>query len=715
MKDSQIFSKVDLEMKLKLIEERFDKIIENAIRIGKVDDELLDLRRRLSVFSMFYEDNIISVTGLQSTGKSTLVKNIFELEDDVLPIEVGVGEKRPLLIRGHHNIKKGEERYFEVCLELVNNRYDKETKPLENKSHLKEKLLNPDNNLLYLELWIPYNEILGEKTLALLPGLERSKRSISQKFVDIYIENSIGLISTIRKDSLANKNQEKLLDKIYEVYSDKPFSFVITFSSEVSEDERLNLINELKEKYDINNENQIIFTDTNEDLIKVQQNFKNLIYNTLNDSNTLLNRQTESISNIITDIEYKLQELSEEIKLEAEFDGIKPRDKKLIRTFRTNKVDYLNSVEETLNIKLDNYINTIMKDVRKNIVQEKNGVISKLASVFKKDLNYNQKFEIKKQAEKLFSSYVIDDHLSTPETLMIETVNDINQKKLGNIFNDYMRKNNDIDLEINNLEALEVSDENQTDNEIIVIEENKNNKFNEGINQLIQNNLVSVANYLQPQNEVVLKADDLKTIPYLIGAIVQYQGSLNLKFHGTQSDDMLFKVFNDKKLMESELNEDKQDILLSTKNILVGSSVFLGLDASDGKVNSLDALKTAALGMGIPASGLLPITVGIAALGTAAISISVGSKNIEGYKHQKDYIIDSILLNAKEHYIKNTLNTLNQIFDNLEEKILFKMNSIANTSGKLDAVINLDNDLDILLNKIKELKVEVYKIEGPRI
>ncbi|WP_414044951.1 hypothetical protein ACMGE5_00550 [Macrococcus equi] len=710
MKDTQILSKVDLEMRLKTIEERFDKIIENTIRVGKIDDELKDLKRRLSVFSMFYEDNIISVTGLQSTGKSTLVKNIFELEDDVLPIEVGVGEKRPLLIRGHHDIKKGEERYFEVCLDLENNSYEKKTTPLENKRILKEKLLNPDNNLLYLELWIPYNDILGERTLALLPGLERSKRSISQKFVDIYIENSMGLISTIRKDSLANKNQEKLLDKIYEVYSEKPFSFVITFGNEVSEEERINLIKELKEKYDVSSDTQIIFTDTNEDLANVQHNFKNLIYNTLNDSSSLLNRQTESIDNLITDIEYKLQELSDEIKLEADFDGIKPRDKKLLRAFRANKVEYLSNVEEELNKKLNNYIKEIMNDVRKEIVQEKNGVLSKIASVLKKDLNYNEKFEIKEQAEKLFVSHMIDNQLSTPETLMIETINDINQKKLGNIFNEHLRKAKQ--LENKDKESVEEGIETKPETSVTVIEENKEDK---DINTLIQNNLVSIATYLQPQSETILKTEDLNTIPYLIGAIVQYQGSLNSESRESETDDMLFKVFNDGKLMKSELEGDKKDILLSTKNILVGSSVFLGLDASDGTVNSLEALKAAALGMGIPASYLLPITIGTAVLGTSAISVSVGSKNVEGYKYQKDFIIDSILINAKEHYIKNTLNTLNQIFDSLEEKILFKMNSIANSSGKLDAILTLDNDLDILFNKINELKVEVYKLEGPRI
>ncbi|MGK0576040.1 hypothetical protein [Macrococcus capreoli] len=720
MSNNQKLTKVELEIKLRAIEERFDRIIENAIRVGKSDDELLDLRRRLSVFIMFYEENIISVTGLQSTGKSTLVKSVFDLEDGILPIEAGVGEKRPLLIKCSHDIKKGSEKYFEAYLELENNRYVKKKNALNDKNLLREKLLNPEDHLLYLELWIPYNEILGERTLALLPGLERSKRSISQKFVDIYIENSLGLISTIRKDSLANNNQEKLLNKIYELYNDKPFSFVITFSNEVSNEERTQLENELKDKYNVSTKEQIIFTDTNEDLSKMKESFKNLIYNTLNDTNTLLNRQTDSIKNLIVDIENKLQEIYDEIKLESDFEGIKPKDKKLIKQFRSNKVKYLNEVEEALNIKMDNYINEMMSEIRKQIANEKKGVVESVLSVFKKDLTYKQKIEIKEYVEKEFSSQMINNQLVTPETIMIETINNINQNKLGNIYNNILNTSNNSAL-TNSTENIDQLKNNMT-NELVEVskkevikKQNPNNNFKNNVNEIIQNNLVNVTNYLAQTNEAVLKSDDLKTVPYLIGSIVQYQGSLNQTKSKNDSNNMLFDIFNENNLLESELSKDNKNILLNTKNILVGSSVFMGIDAADGQVNSLDALKNVAIGMGIPAKSILPVFLGTTILGTAAMSVHIGSRNIEGYKNQKDHIIDSLLINAKEHYVKNTIASIDSIFEMLESKILNKMNSIANSTGKLDAIMVLDNDLDIIFDRIKELEVEVYKLEGPRI
>ncbi len=59
---------------------------------------LLQATRKIVIANEFREKMIICVTGLQGAGKTTLVKNFFDIPDDILNISLGRGETMPVFI-----------------------------------------------------------------------------------------------------------------------------------------------------------------------------------------------------------------------------------------------------------------------------------------------------------------------------------------------------------------------------------------------------------------------------------------------------------------------------------------------------------------------------------------------------------------------------------------------------------------------------------------
>ena len=54
--------------------------------------------RKLTISEILFEKYIISISGLQGVGKTTLVKQIYSIPDDLLPENIGRGEQLPVLI-----------------------------------------------------------------------------------------------------------------------------------------------------------------------------------------------------------------------------------------------------------------------------------------------------------------------------------------------------------------------------------------------------------------------------------------------------------------------------------------------------------------------------------------------------------------------------------------------------------------------------------------
>ena len=88
------------EVFLKSFNKRILSLLDSTEILEKPEtkNELKLIYRKLLISEILFEKYIISVSGLQGVGKTTLIKQIYSIPDELLPENIGRGEQLPILI-----------------------------------------------------------------------------------------------------------------------------------------------------------------------------------------------------------------------------------------------------------------------------------------------------------------------------------------------------------------------------------------------------------------------------------------------------------------------------------------------------------------------------------------------------------------------------------------------------------------------------------------
>ena len=91
-------------------------IILNKPKLGK---KLKIFFRQTFISELLFDEYVIAISGLQGAGKSTLVKELYELDDDDFPLPQNYarGEKLPVMIKEKKGISAPEmwiRKFYEV-------------------------------------------------------------------------------------------------------------------------------------------------------------------------------------------------------------------------------------------------------------------------------------------------------------------------------------------------------------------------------------------------------------------------------------------------------------------------------------------------------------------------------------------------------------------------------------------------------------------------
>ena len=148
---------------------RDDTALKQAYEKAK---ELENSIRKLKIASLMENKTLICVAGMQGAGKTTLMKNFYDLKDDALSIELGRGERIPVLITETDvtapvmnaiRVQKNEAGEY-VAVECR-----MEAKEFAHASK------GEDNSILYLEMFVPYRHTYNSAvSFMLLPGFEKN-------------------------------------------------------------------------------------------------------------------------------------------------------------------------------------------------------------------------------------------------------------------------------------------------------------------------------------------------------------------------------------------------------------------------------------------------------------------------------------------------------------------------------------------------------------
>lgn len=156
---------------------------------------------------------IICVTGLQGTGKTSLMKNYYDIDDNAMNIALGRGERLPVLITEDDVM---ETHMYAVGIEKKKNEYCTMRVEVKESEFVEfSKAEDEDSTIMYMELIVPrkYVNKTAKVSYMLLPGYER-KESYWNTLIDFSVRCADTAIFVLTAEKVADANNAKLLEKI---------------------------------------------------------------------------------------------------------------------------------------------------------------------------------------------------------------------------------------------------------------------------------------------------------------------------------------------------------------------------------------------------------------------------------------------------------------------------------------------------------------------
>ncbi|RIN84341.1 hypothetical protein BU011_13435, partial [Mammaliicoccus sciuri] len=118
------------------------------------------------------------------------------------------------------------------------------------------------------------------------------------------------------------------------------------------------------------------------------------------------------------------------------------------------------------------------------------------------------------------------------------------------------------------------------------------------------------------------------------------------------------------------INFEKKDLLVDSKNLNKSLVVFFGIDAIDGSLDTVKAMGEVMSFIGISSAKAVPAALAVITALSAGNLILKGSRKIEKYKFQRAEYAENVLRASGEVQIKQLESIYNNFMDEIEEKLL---------------------------------------------
>lgn len=246
----------------------FNKVIMKLLRASlilnhkSIEEDLKIFLRKTLISEIFFDKYTIAVSGLQGVGKTTLIKQLYDLPANILPENIGRGEKLPIMITECDikemelwvkKLKKTDKFGYEIKDERINT-----------VDEFNNITLNPKINDILLELKFPLNSNVFNtpeyKSFILLPGVEDDENEW-QQLTEHSLTSAATCLFVFTNTSFAGEKNEKLLNKIQNNFDKAKPIYVLSHSDE-SEDGNAELKETVINRLNIckNEEDRVICT-----------------------------------------------------------------------------------------------------------------------------------------------------------------------------------------------------------------------------------------------------------------------------------------------------------------------------------------------------------------------------------------------------------------------------------------------------------------------
>lgn len=202
----------------------------NTKELMDIQREIKQALRKIIIANEISDRMTICITGLQGVGKTTLMMNYYGIDEEIMNISTGRGERLPVFItESDIDIAKT----YVVKIKKENDGYKakkEEVTAKEFKDYSKAE--DEDTSNMYMEIEVPrrYEDNESKVSFMLLPGFERND-SYWNTLIDFSVQSADTAIFVLAPESIASANNAQLVEKIKEIFGDNVI-YAITHSDD---------------------------------------------------------------------------------------------------------------------------------------------------------------------------------------------------------------------------------------------------------------------------------------------------------------------------------------------------------------------------------------------------------------------------------------------------------------------------------------------------
>ena len=143
------------EILLNSFNNKVKKLLSKSIILKdpELENKLKLFFRKTYISELLFEEYVIAISGLQGAGKSTLIKEIYEIDDFPLPENITRGEKLPVMIKEKKHLTSPEMWIRRFSKEKEN--YIIKLEKIESKNDFMKIATEPEIEDIILEYHIP--------------------------------------------------------------------------------------------------------------------------------------------------------------------------------------------------------------------------------------------------------------------------------------------------------------------------------------------------------------------------------------------------------------------------------------------------------------------------------------------------------------------------------------------------------------------------------
>lgn len=703
----------------------FDVLDNRIIKKNRNENLLNNLKdnyNKIFMYDMYQDKQLIAVTGLQGAGKTMLVKELFQLPDELFPENNSRGERLPIFISEGDVSKPILSKY--VAIQEDKEEIHKVVKEELTSEEFKKYAMNPDEDKdLWLECVVPPKLLRDErKVIVLLPGYEKSKKDFSQKLLDFIVHMSNFSIMVLNKNTYARKTSNSLLKKIEKKFEGLSPIVALTHGDETPEQNE-SIRNSVIEDMNIENSDRVIVTGRSkiigdqwkQDMVKSMEN--------LWQSKVVSDDENESFVSMIEEIDDNIEDLID-LYMEAKEEESMKKTLGLsksspVNQFKKAYTSYLDRLEESL-INEMNLITLSQNDVY-DIVKKHTGFLSSLKKLFSNN-ELKDYLRFQDSMMELWGSdkvQAVNKTLTASKRLMYENIGQLNVtediKQLGNSEErSYMQLKNINDTDRNNSSLIE------TDNSFNELDI----KFSQANSEMLDKSITNINQYFlqnaKGKDTLTSLNDNDYNVLVFMGAQFLNNGVAGI----SESKARKLMELGEDELSNIHLNLGNHALkgeqsLSVLRKAMIAVPVVLGLDvAIDGEADILQNVllspieKTAEISVGafsVSAATLSTITYGLIGAGSVAFIASqvmkdVNQTSLELFKRGTT-LVDLL----KEAQVKSQVENQRAIFQKMEDKLIRTESYLSGESslvGQLELSIYQANRI---LLKNREVKKDSYK------